>query len=394
MRKKPRIVLEKLKVDWKLISLFSSRAKRNFAKPHRLQNRREHRFATGAKVSSKRKRVKSSDSLLVSFPLTDSLRAFLSRERCATATEEEGRETVGGDSPLTQGFEFDQPASCSQAITTGSEQKSTCQFHSQMNTASALRESERRKELLLRIKLPGKHTNCNPSSRNVTRKSCVREPTTRGRKGSAGAGELIQNRGSVDASEPIWNHQLVKVEPIQSHQLVKAEPIRNHQLVKVEPIQSHQLVKAEPIRNHQLVKAVGNKVVEQSQDGEGKGDTVPLPEVEVIVVDTTDDPDVPNDEPLLQPVDSVTELSTPQQNELLDTKESGCQTIDRVRIEPGKKAGVLRRRCYRMQVGLAKSSSEDEQTEVRRRRRKRKLSGEGPLEERSKRKTKVSMDTC
>ena len=372
MRKEPKIVLEKLKVDWKLISLFSSRAKRNFAKPHRLQNRREHRFATGAKISSKRKRVKSSDSLLVSFPLTDSLRAFLSRERCATATEVEGRETVGGDSPLTQGLEFDQPASCSQAITTGSEQKSTCQFRSQMSTAFALREGERRKELLLRIKLPGKHTNCNPSSRNVTRKSCVREPTRRGRKGSAGAGELIQNRGSVDASEPI----------------------RNHQLVKVEPIQSHQLVKAEPIRNHQLVKAVGNKVFEQSQDGEGKGDTVPLPEVEVIVVDTTDDPDVPNDEPLLQPVDSVTELSTPQQNELLDTKESGSQTIDRVRIEPGKKAGVLRRRCYRMQVGLAKSSSEDEQTEVRRRRRKRKLSGEGPLEEGSTRKTKVSMDTC
>ena len=371
MRKKPKIVLEKLKVDWKLISLFS-RAKRNFAKPHRLQSRREHRFATGAKISSKRKRVKSSDSLLVSFPLTDSLRAFLSRERCATATEEEGRETVGGDSQLTQGFGLDQPASCSQAITTGSEQKSTCQFRSQMNTASALRESERRKELLLRIKLPGQHTNCNPSSRNVTIKSCVREPTTRGRKGSAGAGELIQNRGSVSASEPI----------------------RNHQLVKVEPIQSHQVVKAEPIRNHQLVKAVGSKVVEQSQDGGGKGDTVPLPEVEVVVVDTTDDSDVPNDEPLLQPVDSVTELSTPQQNELLDTKESGSQTIDRVRIEPGKKAGVLRKRCYRMQVGLAKSSSEDEQTEVRRRRRKRKLSGEGSLEEGSKRKTKVSTDSC
>ena len=358
MRRRPKIVLEKLKVDWKLISLFSS-AKR--AKPHRLQNRREHKFATGAKISSKRKRIKSSSSLVVSFPLTDSLRAFLSRERCATATEEEGREEVGGDSQLIQGFELDQPASCSQPITTGNEQESTCQFHSQMNTAPALRESECRKGLLLRIKLPGQHTSCNPSSQNVTRKCCVREkPTTTGRKGSAGAGE---------------------------------------------PIQNHQLVKAEPIQNHQVVKTVGSKVVEQSQDSEGKGDTVPLPEVEVVVMDTTDDPDDPNDEPLLQPVDSVTELnnplqpvdsvtelSTPQQNELLGTEESASQTVDRVRIKPGKKAGVLRR-CYRMQVGLAKLSSEDEQMEVRRR-RKRKLSGEGQLGEGSKRKTKVSTDSC
>ena len=355
MRKKPKIVLEKLKVDWKLISLFS-RTKRNLTTQDRLQNRREHRFATGAKISSKRKRVKSSGSLIVSFPLTDSLRAFLSRERCATATEEEGREKVGRDSQLTQGFELDQPASRSQPITIGSEQESTCQFRSQMNTASALRESERRKGLLLRIKLPGQHTSCNPSSRNVTRKSCVREkPTKTGRKGSAG--EAIQNQGSVGAGEPI---------------------------------QSHQLVKVEPIWNHQLVKAAASKVVEQSQDGEGKEDTVPLPEVEVIVVDTTDDPDDPNDEPLLQPVDSVTELSTPQQNELLDMEESASQTVDRVRAKAGKKAGVLRRRCYRMQVGLAKLSSEDEQTEVRRR-RKRKLSGEG---EASKRKTKVSTDSC
>ena len=332
MRRKPKIVLEKLKVDWKLISHLS-KAKGRFSKPHRLQNRQERRFATGAaRMLSKKKRVKSSGSLVVSFRLTDSLRAFLSREKSALATEVEGRDKVGGDSRLTRGFELNQPISCSQQITAGNEQESTCQFLSQMNTVSALKESERRKGLLLRIKLPGQHTSCNPSSGNVSvRKCCVREKAT-----------TAERKGSVDDGEPT--------------------------------------------QNHQLVEAVGTKVVEQAQDGEGKKDTAPLPEGEVIVVDSTDDPDD-------HPVDSVTELSTPQSNELLDVEETASQTVAKVRIKPGKKAGVLRKRCYRKQIGLAKLSSEDEQEEVRRR-RKRKLTGEGQFGEGKKRKLKVSANSC
>ena len=339
MRRKPKIVLEKLKVNWKLISRLS-KVKGNFSKPHRLQNRKERRFATGAaRMLSKKKRVKPSSSLVVSFRLTDSLRAFLSREKSALATEVEGRDKVGRDSRLTRGFKLNQPISCSQLITAGNEQVSTRQFFSQMNTVSALKESERRKGLLLRIKLPGQHTSCNPSSGNVSvRKCCVREKAT-----------IAERKDSVGDSEPT--------------------------------------------QNHQLVEAVGTKVVEQSQDGEGKEDTAPLPEGEVIVVDSTDDPDDPNDRPLLQPVDSVTELSTPQSNELLDVEETASQTVTKVRIKPGKKAGVLKRRCYRKQVGLATLSSEDEQEEIRRR-RKRKLSGEGQFGEGKKRKLKVSANSC
>ena len=332
MRRKPKIVLEKLKVDWKLISRLS-KAKGRFSKPHRLQNRQERRFATGAaRMLSKKKRVKSSGSLVVSFRLTDSLRAFLSREKSALATEVEERDKVGGNSRLTRGFELNQPISCSQQSTAGNEQESTCQFLSQMNTVSALKESECRKGLLLRIKLPGQHTSCNPSSGKVSvRKCCVREKAT-----------TVERKGSVDDGEPT--------------------------------------------QNHQLVEAVGTKVVEQAQDGEGKKDTAPLPEGEVIVVDSTDDPDD-------HPVDSVTELSTPQSNELLDVEETASQTVAKVRIKPGKKAGVLRRRCYRKQIGLAKLSSEDEQEEVRRR-RKRKLTGEGQFGEGKKRKLKVSANSC
>ena len=89
-RWQPRIILRKVNVDPKLISKFFK--SRNYAKLHRLTNKRRVVRSTAKKLSKMRR--KRSSSLVMSIPLSDSLRARLcsGEPRAAAEVERRGRE--------------------------------------------------------------------------------------------------------------------------------------------------------------------------------------------------------------------------------------------------------------------------------------------------------------
>ena len=89
-RWQPRIILQKVNVDPKLISKFFK--SRNYAKLHRLTDKRRVVRSTAKKLSKIRR--KRSSSLVMSIPLSDSLRARLcsGEPRAAAEVERRGRE--------------------------------------------------------------------------------------------------------------------------------------------------------------------------------------------------------------------------------------------------------------------------------------------------------------